>query len=295
MTNPGLVLTVASGTLAALGLGLFVASRHSSRTSLGASLTIFAHGAFATAGLLFLTTLVHVHSLMPLVVHVNGLGEALSADFDCDLSLDCVIVSSALFAAIVLGAAAFLGQLSSRLLLRQCRAHRAGDDLDLPSIASAPIWLVEDPHPDAFAVASLRLDRRRFLRVEDTIVVTTGLRDILAREEFAAAVAHEAAHVRAHDDRYLPFVRTLSRILFVDPILRALSKRLEARYEFGADEDAAYATRDPRALARALLKMSEWAAHGRAAAGIRGTGGRPLLVRRIERLLDLADRMDATA
>ena len=297
MTNAGLVLTAASGCLAAAGVALFGLSRHSVRTSQGASLALFAPGAFAPSGLLFLLTLVHVVSLVPLVIHIHSPGQALAEDFDCDLGLDCVIVSSALFAGIVLGAAALLGQLSSRLLLRQCRRRGIVGNLDaardlLP--AGLRVWVVRDPVPDAFAVGVLRLDPRRGVRMEDTVVVTTGLRDLLSPVELRATLAHEAAHVRAHDDRYLPFIHTLSTILFADPILRLLSRRLEARYEFGADEDAALATRDPRSLARALLKMSEWSFKARSAAGIRGRGGQPLIVRRIERLLDLADRMDTS-
>lgn len=296
MTNAGLILTVASGFLAALGAALFLVSRHSARLSQGASLALFAHGAFATAGLLFILTLIHVHTLVPLDIHVHGIGEALSEDFDCDLTLDCVIVSSSLFAGIVLSAAALLGQASSRLLLRACRGRRVPADLGFSPdglLAGVRVWLVRDPEPDAYAVAILRGDRKRLLRVEDTVVVTTGLRDLLTPQELRASLAHEAAHVRAHDSRYLPFVRSLSTILFLDPILRALSRRLVARYEFGADEDAAWSTGEPRTLAWALLKVSEASVPRRAAVGLGGTGRRPLLIERIERLLALAESMEA--
>ncbi len=294
MTNAGLILTISSGLLAAAGVALFGAYRHNSHTSQGASMALFAHGAFATSGTLFLLTLIHIVSIVPLVIHVHGIGQALSEDFDCDLSLDCVVVSSALVAGIVLGAAAVLGQLSSRLLLRQCRRSRLDEEigvaLDGP-LQGLSVWLVSDPRPDAFAVSVLRLNRRRLLSVEDVVVATTGLRDLLTREELRASLAHEAAHVRAHDSRYLPLVRTLSTILFPDPVLRFLSRRLVARYEFGADDDAARATGAPRALASARLKLSESAGRPAVAAGLRGDR-RPLVLRRIERLLDLADRMD---
>jgi Zn-dependent protease with chaperone function len=295
MTNLGLVLLISSSALASLGIALFFLSRHSAHTSQGAALTLFSHGAFATAGLLFVVSLFHVHSLSPLVVHLHSVGEALADDFDCDFSLDCVAVSSVLIAGIVLGSAAVLGQLSSRLLLRQNRRAREPVDalpLDLVPMGTC-VWLVRESRPDAFAVAVLRADRRQLVRVEDIIVVTTGMREILTQEEFRATLAHEAAHVRAHDSRYLPFVRTLSAILFLDPVLGLLARRLAIRYEFGADEDAAWATRDPRALARALMKVSEAGPSRTVGAAFRGTRGRPLLLERIERLLTLADRMDA--
>jgi beta-lactamase regulating signal transducer with metallopeptidase domain len=110
-----------------------------------------------------------------------------------------------------------------------------------------------------------------------------------------AVLAHEVAHVRAHDHRYLPFVRALSRILFVDPVLGYLARHLAARYEFGADEDAARATRDPRSLASALLKVHDASGASAGSAAFLGHGRSSLIVARIERLLDLAEAMDRAA
>ncbi len=295
MTNLGLVLILSSGTMAVAGTALFLLSRHSVRTSQGASLTLFSHGAFATSALLFLVSLIHVHSLWPLDIRVHSLQQALLADFDCDLTLDCVAVTATLIAGIVLGASMLLGQASSRALLRQCRQRRVSGADALPRDGLDPrteVWLVRDDRPDAFAVATLRLDRRRLFRVQDVIVVTTGFRELLSPAELRAALAHEMAHVRAHDHRYLPFVRSLSRILFVDPVLGYLSRHLAARYEFGADEDAAWATRDPRALASALLKVHDASRASVGAAAFLGHTRQPMIVARIERLLDLADAMD---
>ncbi len=295
MTNLGLILLLSSGTLAVAGAALYLVSRHSARTSQGASLALFAYGAFATSGLLFVVSLVHVHSLFPLVIHIYSVPQALADDFDCDLTLDCVATSAVLFAGIVLGAATLLGQLSSRALLRDCRRRfvpTEGLPRDLVP-ASTEVWLVREARPDAFAVAVLRADRHRLVRVQDVIVVTTGFRDLLAPSELRAALAHEAAHVRAHDSRYLPVVRSLSRILFVDPVLSYLSRHLSARYEFGADEDAARATRDPRSLARALLKVHEASETSAGAVAFRGHERSPLVVQRIERLLELAERMES--
>lgn len=294
MTNFGLILLLSSGTLSGAGAVLYFASRHNAHTSQGASLALFSHGAFATSGLLFLVSLIHLHSLVPLVIHVHSVGDALLDDFDCDLTLDCVATSAVLIAGIVLGAATLLGQLSSRALLRDCRGRaRPPEGLPRDVVPRATeLWLVEDSRPDAFAAAVIRLDRRRLLRVQDVIVVTTAFRDLLAPEELRAALAHEAAHVRAHDSRYLPVVRSLSRILFLDPVLRYLSRRLAARYEFGADEDAANSTKDPRSLARALLKIQEASAGPSPGVAFLGHARTPLLVERIERLLALAERME---
>lgn len=295
MTNLGLVLLLSSGTLAAAGGALFLMSRHTVRTSQGASLALFSHGAFATSALLFVVSLVHIHSFWPLDIHFHGVSQALVDDFDCDLTLNCVATTAVLIAGIVLGSSMILGQVSSRALLRQCRRRLVSDGSELPRDAvpaSVDFWLVSEDRPDAFAVALLRLDRRRLLRVQDVIVVTTGFRDLLTRIEMRAALAHEAAHVKAHDHRYLPFVRSLSRILFVDPVLGYLARHLASRYEFGADEDAAWATKDPRSLARALLKVHDATRASAGAAAFLGHARTPMIAERIERLLDLADRME---
>ncbi len=297
MTNLGLVLLLSSGTMAVAGAALFLLSRHSVRTSQGASLALFSHGAFATSGLLFLVSLIHVHSLLPLTIEVHSVQDALFSDFDCDLTLSCVATTAVLIAGIVLGASMVLGQVGSRGLLRQCRRRRVWD-VSLPRAGlpeSVELWLVREDVPDAFAVAVLRLDRHRLLRVQDVIVVTTAFRDLLSPAEFRVAVAHEAAHVRAHDHRYLPFVRSLSRILFMDPILGYLARHLAARYEFGADEDAARATGEPRALASALLKVYEHTSGSRGAAAFLGRPQSPILVQRIERLLALAEQDERRA
>ena len=298
MTNPGLVLLLSSGTMAVAGAALFLLSRHSVRTSQGASLALFSHGAFATSALLFVVSLVHVHSLWPFGIEFHSISQALMDDFDCDLTLDCVATTAVLIAGIVLGASMVLGQVSSRALLRQCGRRRVRTEGDLPREgvpSDVEVWLVQETRPDAFAVAALRLDRRRLFRVQDVIVVTTGFRVLLTPPELRAALAHEAAHVKAHDHRYLPFVRSLSRILFVDPVLGFLARHLAARYEFGADEDAAWATKDPRSLARALLKVHDAASPSAGATAFLGHERSPMIVERIERLLDLADRMDRSA
>lgn len=296
MTNSGLVLLLSAGTLAAFGAALYIVSRHGPHASRGVSLALFAHLAFVTSGLLFVVSLFHVHSFFPLVIHIHTVGEAVLDDFDCDLTLSCVATTAVFVAGIVLAASALLGQVSARALLRECRRRIVPDGATALSGDLLPsgirLAVVDDPRPDAFSVAVLRGDRRRLLRVEDVIVVTTAFEALLTPAELRAALAHEVAHIRAHDHRYLPFLRSLSRILFLDPVLGYMVRRLSAQYEFCADEDAARATRDPRSLARALFKVAEAGQHQRGAASFRGQGRSPLIVQRIERLLAMAERME---
>ncbi len=255
-------------------------------------MAIFSHGAFASAGFLFLVTLFRVRSIWPPAIGLESVDRALVLDFDCDLALDCVALTSMIVAAIVLLTSAILSQTSSRALLRQRRRHRIRTEATrLPTEvlpAGTPVWLIKDPLPDAFAIAVLRWSQRTLLRVEDVVVVTTGLTALLTSQELRAALAHEGGHVRARDDRYLPFVNTLAALMFLDPILRLLSGRLLARYEYGADEDTARATRDPRSLARAILKVYEHGAPRGLVPGFLGPRGVDP-VQRIHRLLALAE------
>lgn len=292
MTSAGLILLVSSVTMAVVGGTTFILARHSAQTSRGILMAIFSHGAFASAGFLFLVTLFPVRSIWPPAIGLESVERALVLDFYCDLAWDCVALTSMIAATIVLMTSAILSQVSSRALLRQCRRRRILEGASQLPVEVLPagsvLWLVKDPTPDAFATAVLRLSRRTLLRVEDVIVVTTGLTALLSPPELKAALAHEAAHVRARDDRYLPFVNTLATLMFLDPVLRLLSGRLLARYEYGADEDTARVTRDPRSLARAILKVYEHGAPRGLVPGFLGPRGVDP-VQRIHRLLVLAE------
>ena len=91
--------------------------------------------------------------------------------------------------------------------------------------------------------------------VVHVIVLTSRLLDILADDKVSAVVAHEAAHVEARDDRYIPFFHTLSLLLLFDPVLRVLRRRVARHHEFAADAESARTKRQPLSLAPALLKV----------------------------------------
>jgi Zn-dependent protease with chaperone function len=105
-------------------------------------------------------------------------------------------------------------------------------------------------------------------------------------------VAHEAGHIRALDGRFLTFFRTLARTMRWDPILAYLADRLTEREEFRADLEAVGVTGRPRALARALYKVSRLPPPPRVASALLGVGGRRgqrQAVERIRRLVLLAE------
>lgn len=290
MIPTGLVLIVGAAAMAALGISGYLASHRSLGRSRSAALTLFGHGALATSGLLFLATLVHVHSFLSL--HVHPLEEALRQAFICDLDWTCMAWLATLVAAIVLGASFLISQLVARAMVGRALDSGASP-VRLPERGDVFLLFWRDPRPDAFAVALLRAGGRRLLRAEDYVLITTGLRDLLDTNERRAVLEHELAHVRARDHRYLPYVHALSTVVFFDPFLRRLRNVLSRGYEFEADDTAARRIRNPRALAQALLKVCEAGRGSPAVADFLGCGRGPSIVERIERLLTLAERMDA--
>lgn len=108
--------------------------------------------------------------------------------------------------------------------------------------------------PAAFSFTLVERQSRRALlpRRREVILVSEELLVKLTDEELRAVVAHELAHVRRLDSRYLTFLRTLSRLFRWDPIFATVASSLTRCEEFRADAIALELTGNPGALARAL-------------------------------------------
>ena len=150
------------------------------------------------------------------------------------------------------------------------------------------VFVIDDPAPNAFATGR---DPGHA-----AIAVTTGLLELLDREELEGVVAHEMAHVRNYDVRFMSFlaatvgavvllrdvmwrwarfgrrrssgggggrsqvvaVAALVVLLVVAPILAALVRlAVSRRREYLADATGAYITRNPEGLAGALEKLRD--------------------------------------
>jgi heat shock protein HtpX len=68
-------------------------------------------------------------------------------------------------------------------------------------IPAPAVYVVDDPSPNAFATGT-RPDRA-------AVTVTTGLLDLLDREELEGVLAHEVSHIKNYDTRLLVVVGTL--------------------------------------------------------------------------------------
>ena len=260
MMNVGLGVLVAAVAMALFGVVGYATARRSTSRSRGAALTIFGHGTLVSSAILFTSMIFHVHSTVPLSIHIHPADEAMASIFECDLDVSCVMLTIGLITFLVLSATFLIAQLSVRMLRHRLLRNAQPDAAErlrrmLGDVPGAELIVVREPAPDAFSFALLRADRRRIAGVASVVVVTEGLVNLLEPEELRAVVGHELAHVQARDDRYLPFFRTLSALMFFDPVLRALHRRVSRRHEFEADRVAAERTGRPLDLARALLKV----------------------------------------
>jgi heat shock protein HtpX len=151
-------------------------------------------------------------------------------------------------------------------------AQRAG-------IPTPRVYLIDSPHPNAFATGRNPQNA--------AVAATTGLLRILDREEVAAVMAHELAHVRNRDTLVMTMAATIAGAISmlanfgmffrggdrngnVVAILLAvivapfaamiLQLALSRAREYGADRGGAHIQGNPRALASALAKLAEGAA-----------------------------------
>ena len=152
-------------------------------------------------------------------------------------------------------------------------ASRAG--LPMPKV-----YLVDSPHPNAFATGRNPENA--------AVAATTGLLDILNRDEIAGVMAHELAHVKNRDTLIMTMTATIAGAIsflanfglffrgggdnrgnalamiaavFIAPFAAMIVQMAISRTrEYGADRGAAEISGNPRALASALAKLHQGAA-----------------------------------
>jgi heat shock protein HtpX len=152
-------------------------------------------------------------------------------------------------------------------------AGRAG--LPMPRV-----YLVDSPHPNAFATGR---DPQNA-----AVAATTGLMNMLTRDEVAAVMAHELAHVKNRDTLIMTMTATIAGAIsflsnfglffrgggndrgnmlamlmavIVAPFAAMIVQMAISRTrEYGADRGAAEISGNPRALASALAKLHQGAA-----------------------------------
>jgi len=141
------------------------------------------------------------------------------------------------------------------------------------------VYLIDSPHPNAFATGRNPENA--------AVAATTGLLGILTREEVAAVMAHELAHVRNRDTLIMTMTATIAGAIsmlanfglffrggdnrgnmlamllavIVAPFAAMIVQLAISRTrEYGADRAGAQIHGDPRHLASALAKLAAGAA-----------------------------------
>lgn len=142
------------------------------------------------------------------------------------------------------------------------------------------VYVIDSPHPNAFATGRNPENA--------AVAATTGLLNMLDRDEIAGVMAHELAHVRNRDTLIMTMVATIAGAIsmlanfglffrggddnrgamlagllavFVAPFAAMIVQMAISRTrEYGADRGGAEISGNPRALASALAKLARGAA-----------------------------------
>lgn len=150
------------------------------------------------------------------------------------------------------------------------RAHRA-----LAGLPGTGVAVLPDDVPYAYALPGGRRDR---------VVVSTALLDCLEPAERRALFAHERAHLADRHHRFLLAVRLAA---LANPFLRPLRTAVSYAAERWADETAARAVGDRRAVATAIGKAA-LVSRGTPVATLAGLAAPGPVPRRVAALLDPA-------
>jgi Zn-dependent protease with chaperone function len=257
-----LAYAVCAGTM---GARLLARTRWALRAPLLASVTYLAAAwsVVAAAGLAGLTLAVHATALGSGLSQLIGAcvirlrdtyatpGGALVAGFGLALAA-AVAARTAVAAATHLHAV-------RRHALRHTQAVRL---LGRPDPALGAM-LVEHAQPAAYCVAG----------PDPTVVVTTATLQALDRDQMAAVLAHERAHLAWRHHRLVAIARIAQQLLPFLPLMRETAAQVARLVEMHAD-DTAIRSHDTRTLATALVLLAERGGldAGPAVAGMGATG-----------------------
>lgn len=225
------------------------------------------------------------------IIFVIAVGSALTYIMNGDLISGAIFATiiSIIYVAIVLSS-------STNIVMRMNHAREIKSPEDhrflwhtvenMAMVARIPmpkVFIINDPSPNAFATG--------ISPKSGAVAVTTGLLDTLNREEVEGVVAHEVAHIKNYDVRLSTIALALvsviailsdlgSRMIFyarggrdrkqhpammiiavvlliLAPVIAmAINFAISRNREFLADASGAELTRNPRALASALEKIT---------------------------------------
>lgn len=232
---------------------------------------------------------------LALAALLAGLGRLLALAFDPAGAVGFVAVALAVAG----GQSAVAWGFSDRIALAAAGARKATREEQryLVNVAEAVaigagvptprVFVIDDPAPNAFATGR---DPSRA-----AMAVTSGMLSLLDRQELEGVVAHEMAHIRNYDIRFMSFlaatvgaivvlrdlvwrwmrfgrrrssgggrgqalamVAVLVLVVLAPIMATLLHFAVSRRREYLADATGAYITRNPEGLARALEKLRDF-------------------------------------
>jgi Zn-dependent protease with chaperone function len=269
-------MTVAVALLAyaacagAMGARLLARARWAVRAPLLASVTYLAAAwsVVAAAGLAGLALAVHATALG------SGLSQLIGA---CVIRLRDTYATPGgalvaglglVLAAAVAGRTAIAAVTHLRAVRRHALRHTQAVRLLGRQDPALGAVLVEHAQPAAYCVAG----------PDPTVVVTTATLHALDRDQMAAVLAHERAHLAWRHHRLVALARIAQQLLPFLPLMRETTAQVTRLVEMHAD-DTAIRSHDSRTLATALVVLSEQGAlaagpavAGLGAAGLAATG-----------------------
>ena len=160
-------------------------------------------------------------------------------------------------------------------------------------LGNCEILVIDQDQPDAFSFTTL-LIKRFNIKIQDWIVISSGLLKLLNDDEIESVLAHEYSHILYQDTRYSHVIFTTTKLIFFDPFLKMLKKYINKKHEFKADMYAAEKIKKPRALAQALAKLLYFSHNKRSITTMGPTAffdtEKKVIIERINTLLEYADQ-----
>lgn len=129
---------------------------------------------------------------------------------------------------------------------------------------------------------------------KQVILLPAGLLSGLSTEQVEAVLAHELAHLRRNDYLANLFLSLVEILLFFNPMMWWISRKIRAEREHACDDLALEMTGDTLALVRSLALLEEWRLSGRPLA-MAFTGREGSVLSRIQRLLQRDDKRQVAA
>ena len=187
-----------------------------------------------------------------------------------------------------------ISQISLRYLtktLNDCSDFTKAKELKskFPWLKNINLLVIDLESPEAFSMTLLKIKIPFKIKIEDLIVVSSGLIDLMNDHELEAILAHEYSHIIFHDTRYSHLIYTLRSFLFFDPIYRMVVRYMNSKHEIDADMNAVKMVPKPKSLASALFKLLDfdYVAQKSFSPGFKSKSMK-LMARRIELLLSYA-------